>query len=64
MSQKSPKKAAQYIKEDIHKYKAVTLSKYIGNLLCHSVKLRAMAGLSIYCDRVYGGNTMECMKTE
>jgi hypothetical protein len=34
---KSPKKATQYIKEDINEYKAVTLSKYIGNLLCDSV---------------------------
>jgi hypothetical protein len=33
MSQESPEKASQYIKEDIHKYKAVTLSKYVGNLL-------------------------------
>lgn len=52
MSQESLEKAAQYIKVDIHKYKTVTLSKYIGNLLRDSVKLRAMAGLNIYCYRL------------
>jgi hypothetical protein len=41
--------ASAYIKADILKYKTVTLSKYIGNLLRDSVKLRAMAGLNIYC---------------
>jgi len=50
MSQECPEKDSQYIKADIPKYKAVTLSRYIGNLLCDCVKLRVMAGLNIYCD--------------
>jgi len=50
MSHECPENASPYIKANILKYKTVTLSKYIGNLLRDCVKLRAMAGLNIYCD--------------
>jgi hypothetical protein len=49
MSQECPENASQYIKADILKCKAVTLSKYIGNLLRDCVKLHVMAGLNISC---------------
>lgn len=50
MSQECSENASEYIKADIPKYKAVTLSKGIGNLLRDCVMLGAMAGLIIYCD--------------
>jgi len=50
MSHECPENASPYIKANILKYKTVTLSKYIGNLLRDCVKLRAMAALNIYCE--------------
>jgi len=50
MSQECPENASQYIKMDIPKYKALTLSKCIGNLLRDCFTLGAMAGLITCCD--------------